>query len=190
MTDNSVLDALINDAELGPSQLSEKQLGDIAVQCNAIMKLEEVIEDLETKVKENKALLLKLSTEMIPETLDELGLSEVTLSDGTKVSLSNFYSCSIKEDKKAAAMNWLRNNDLGDVIKTEVVVPFGKGDVKQAEKTSSEILKKLKLKSTVTYSVHAQTLKKLAREQHEAGKSLPESSFNLYIGRITKLKKV
>lgn len=188
--DTSVLDNIVQEAQARPESLDPSKLGEVAQLANDQLLLELRQLELQQELKEVSKKLQDLSTQAIPEAMDELGLAELKLSDGTVLTLGNFYSCSIKDDAKASAMDWLKGHDHADVIKTEVLVPFQKGDVEAAEKFRQQLEKRYKsVHPSVVYSVHAQTLKKLAREVHEAGDSLPEDYFNLYIGRVSKLKK-
>lgn len=188
--DTSVLDSIVQAAEARPSELDETRLGEVAQLANNQLLLELRKAELEAELREVGQKLQELSTQTLPEALDELGLAELTLTDGTRLTLSPFYSCSVKDGSAASAMDWLKAHDYSDVIKTEVLVPFDKGDVKAAEQLKRRLIKELKEKrATVVYGVHPQTLKRVARELHEAGESLPSDHFNIFIGRVAKLKK-
>ena len=45
--------------------------------------------------------------------MERMNLSTLKLKDGSEVSVKQIYGASIKADKKAEAINWLRENDLG-----------------------------------------------------------------------------
>ena len=116
------------------------------------------------------------------------GLSEFKLADGTKVTVQQFYSASIPKDKVDEAMQWLRDNGHGDLIKNTVSVAFGKG-----EDTLATDLKKYLGANGNSYEdktgVHPQTLRAFAREQIEAGQNLPLDTLGIYIGLKTVIKE-
>jgi hypothetical protein len=59
--------------------------------------LEKEYKDLEEQAKEAKKAFNKVSQEYIPNAMMEVGLSEIKLSDGKKVSFKEDVSCSIKD---------------------------------------------------------------------------------------------
>ena len=61
--------------------------------------------------------------------MSEMGLSELKLQDGSHLKVSTSYKAHITEANKEAAYNWLRNNGLGDIIKNEISVSFGRGEI-------------------------------------------------------------
>lgn len=185
----SELEDFLNEAAEEPSQLDSASLGEVATLANRQLLLELRKQSLTEQLSEVSTELRDLSERLLPESMSELGLSELRLKDGTLLQVLPFYSAKIKAELKAKAMTWLKRHHHADVIKTEVVVPFDKGDVKMAEVLKKELRKAGQKLATVTYSVHAQTLKKLAREVHEAGESLPSELFDVYIGRVSKLSK-
>ena len=54
------------------------------------------------------------------------------LKDGSAIEVKEIYSATIPIDKKEGAFNWLRNNDLGDLIKNEITVSFGRNEDNKA----------------------------------------------------------
>ena len=53
----------------------------------------------------------------IPALMQELGLSDATLEDGTTVTVSEQIFASISEERQAAAFAWLTEHGLGGIIK-------------------------------------------------------------------------
>ena len=108
----------------------------------------------------------------IPEALAECGLSELKLTDGQKISVQTYYSASIPKDKINDALDWLRDNGHGDLIKNTVSIDYGKGE----DNVAADMKQKLHEAGqsfTDKTGVHPQTLKAFAREQTETGKNLP-----------------
>ena len=80
----------------------------------------------EDAVKQKKKDIEHLSGEVIPTMLSEMGLSFLKLQDGSSVEVKTNYSATITQAKKEEAFNWLRENGLGDIIKNEISVSFGR----------------------------------------------------------------
>ena len=155
------------------------------------LKLEELIESMEETVKINKEALRKLSGEVIPEKMAELGMTATEMYDGSKVQVVEDIYVSIPKDpeKSKACYEWLDDNGLGDIIKNQVGMSFGKGEGNKA-KHLEESIKEMGLIPEVKVSVHPSTLKATVKKLHEEGKlSVPDNTFNLFIGQKTKITK-
>ena len=61
-----------------------------------------------------------------------MGLSFLKLQDGSSVEVKTNYSATITQANKEAAFNWLRENGLGDIIKNEISVSFGRNEDNKA----------------------------------------------------------
>ena len=83
------------------------------------------IETSENNLKDLKKEYQRISGEVIPTMMSEMGLAELKLQDGSHLKVSTSYRATITEANKEAAFNWLRNNGLGDIIKNEISVSFG-----------------------------------------------------------------
>ena len=102
---------------------------------NEVQKMESLvseIEGIEDKLKQRKKDLELLSGEIIPTMMSEMGLSQLKLMDGSQIDVKPFYNATITQANKESAYNWLRSNGLGDIIKNEVVVSFGRGEDNKA----------------------------------------------------------
>jgi hypothetical protein len=155
------------------------------------LKLEELISSMEETVKINKEHLRKLSGETIPEKMAELGMTSTTMYDGSKVEVVEDIYVSIPKDpqKSKACYEWLEDNGLGDIIKNQVGISFGKGEGNKAHHLQ-ETIKEMGLIPEVKVSVHPSTLKAIVKKLHEEGKlSVPDNTFSLFIGQKTKITK-
>jgi hypothetical protein len=155
------------------------------------LRLESTIESTEEQLKNYKEQLRKLSGEVIPGKMAELGMTSTTMMDGSKVDVVEDIYVSIPKDpqKSAACYEWLEDNGLGDIIKNSVGISFGKGEGNMA-KHLQETIKEMGLIPEVKVSVHPSTLKATVRKLHEEGKlSVPDNTFSLFIGQKTKIPK-
>ena len=101
-------------------------LSDLTKKAEELLALEKLVDEKQEALKIAKNTLQKVSEEEIPSMLSELGLSEITMNDGSKISTSQYYSTRITPDKQEEAFNWLSNNGHGDIIKNTVTVSFGR----------------------------------------------------------------
>ena len=172
------------------TEIDQSKFKSVAELLREQLKLEELIESMEETVKINKENLRRLSGEIIPEKMAELGMTATEMYDGSKVQVVEDIYVSIPKDpeKSKACYEWLDDNGLGDIIKNQVGMSFGKGEGDKAKALESQI-KEMGLIPEVKVSVHPSTLKATIKKWHEEGKSVPDNTFSLFIGQKTKITK-
>ena len=156
-----------------------------------VVKLQGLEEELLVKEQELKELKRKVelvSAEVIPTIMQEMNISTLKLADGTSVEVKPVYGASIPADKREEAYKWLRENGLGDLIKNEVTVAFGRSEDDKAQQYAVlaqgqgyEPVQKLK--------VEPMTLKALVRERVENGLDMPSDLFNVFTSNRTKITR-
>ena len=158
--------------------------------ADKIKELQAVQKQLEQEdaIKQKKKDIEHLSGEVIPTMLSEMGLSFLKLQDGSSVEVKTNYSATITQANKEAAFNWLRENGLGDIIKNEISVSFGRNEDNKAA-DYAELAKGQGLEPQQKLKVEPMTLKALVRERIEAGKEMPTELFNIYVGNKTTIKR-
>ena len=162
-----------------------KSLSDQVVK---LKQLEDSLIEKEKELKELKRHIDLVSGEVIPTMMQEMNISTLKLADGTSVEVKPVYGASIPADKKEEAYKWLRENGLGDLIKNEITVAFGRSEDNKAQQYAVlaqgqgyEPVQKLK--------VEPMTLKALVRERVEAGLDMPSDLFNLFTSNRTKITR-
>ena len=160
----------------------------LADKIKELQAVEKAIELDEKQIKEKKKHLEYLSGEIIPTMLSEMGLSSLKLQDGSSVEVKTNYSATITQANKEAAFNWLRENGLGDIIKNEISVSFGRNEDNKAA-DYAELAKGQGLEPKQKLKVEPMTLKALVRERIEAGKDMPTELFNVFVGNKTTIKR-
>jgi len=169
-------------------KVSDKQLKTVS----ELAMYQTLIDDRIKKVEEELATLKnqfkQVSQVDLPEALAETGLTEIKLTDGSKITVQQFYNASIPKDRMDEAFKWLRDNNHEDLIKNTVSCDFGRGEDKQA-KVLRETLNVAGISFTDKTGVHPQTLKAFVREQVESGQNLPLDLLGVYIGQKTKIIK-
>ena len=159
--------------------------------ANQVLKLKSMEDDLAKKedaIKKLKKDIEVISGEVIPTMMQEMNLSSLKLEDGSSVEVKPVYGASISPAKKEEAFNWLRNHNLGDLIKNEITVSFGRNEDNKAiayanlaQGQGYQPVQKLK--------VEPMTLKALVRERLESGQEMPTELFNVFAGNRTKITR-
>ena len=170
--------------------LDNVEVTTVADQCVKLKQKEDEIANLEQQLKDKKAEADDISSRVIPELLAEQGLSEIKLADGSKVSVKKEVRCTLpkEEAKREQAQEWLRNEKLGDIIKNNIFVTFGKGEddkAKQLLDLAAANGYEPQQKSDVAWM----TLTALFRERIEAGLDMPSDVFNTWIKDKTKITR-
>ena len=129
-----------------------------------------------------------MSGEVIPTMMAEMGLSHLKLMDGSSVDVKPNYSASITIANRDAAFKWLRDNNLGDIIKNEISVSFGRNEDNKAA-DYAVLAEERGYQPTQKLKVEPMTLKALVRERIENGKELPTELFNVFVGNKTTIKR-
>ena len=160
----------------------------LADQVEKLDNLAKEIEAAEDVLKQRKKNYDYLSSEVIPTMMAEMGLSHLKLMDGSSVDVKPNYSASITIANKDAAFQWLRDNNLGDIIKNEISVSFGSFEDNKAADYAS-LAAERGYQPTQKLKVESMTLKALVRERLENGKEMPTELFNIYVGNKTTIKR-
>jgi len=158
---------------------------------NEVQKMESLvkeIEDIEENLKKRKKDLDVISAEVIPTMMSEMGLSQLKLMDGSMIDVKPFYNATITVANRESAFNWLRQNGLGDIIKNEMVVSFGRGEDNKAAEYA-ELAKSQGLQPAQKLKVEPMTLKALVRQRIEAGEEMPTEIFSIFVGNKTTIKR-
>ena len=150
--------------------------------------LEDEIKVAEESLKQLKKQADTLSGEVIPTMMTEMNISTMKLADGSAIEVKPVYGASIPADKKEEAFNWLRENGLGDLIKNEVTVSFGRNEDNKAAEYAV-LAQGQGFQPTQKLKVEPMTLKALVRERLEAGKEMPSDLFNVFAGSRTKITR-
>ena len=160
----------------------------LADQVERLELCDDRIADIENDLKMMKKKRDHISGEVIPTMMSEMGLAELKLHDGSHLKVSTSYRATITEANKEAAFNWLRENGLGDIIKNEISVSFGRNEDNKAA-DYAELAKGQGFQPTQKMKVEPMTLKALVRERIEAGKEMPTEIFGVFTENKTTIKR-
>ena len=183
----NIQDEMLKDSK---DLLDNIEVTTIAQECVRLKTKEDELVSLEEQVKNKKEEIDEISSRIIPELLAEQGLSAIKLADGSNVSVKKEFRCTLPKDevKREAAYKWLRDQGLGDIIKNNIFVTFGKGEddkAKQLLNLAAENGFDPQQKSDAAWN----TLTALFQERVESGLDMPSDIFNTWIKDKTKITR-
>ena len=183
----NITDEMLKDSK---DLLDNVEVTTIAQECVRLKTKEDELVSLEEQVKNKKEEIDEISSSIIPELLAEQGLSAIKLADGSNVSVKKEFRCTLPKDevKREAAYKWLRDQGLGDIIKNNIFVTFGKGEddkAKQLLNLAAENGFDPQQKSDAAWN----TLTALFQERVESGLDMPSDVFNTWIKDKTKITR-
>lgn len=174
-----------------PSLPDDASISDLNVLVKELCDLRDRIERGEALLSQLKKEEMRLSNEMIPSKMMELGFTEVKLPSGQRVSFKPFYSGKIRPEREPEAFEWLEENGHGGVIKGEVIIPYRRPQRKLVDKLILAIRQYYgnDFEPNIKLGVHHSTLRALFREVIEdEGGTLPPDLFDLFMGNKTTVK--
>jgi hypothetical protein len=170
-------------------KLQDDDLSGLSKLIQRQLDLDSEIENMEETLKDMKREREVLSSETIPTKMQELGINETTMKDGSKVTVKEGFHCRIPKAKEEEALQYLKDNDLGDIIKNMVSTSFGTGEDNMAGDLAGYIESNFGITPDVKKSVHPSTLKATLKKRHEEGLTDPDDLFGIFIRPETKITK-
>ena len=172
-----------------PQQVNEiDNVNSLASYVIQLQSLEDEVKIMEDNLKRKKEAADKISEEVIPEIMEQMKLKTLKLQDGSAIEVKEIYGASIPVANREGAYKWLRDNDLGDLIKNEITVSFGRGEDNKANNYAS-LAESNGYQPSQKMKVEPMTLKALYRERVEKQLDLPSEHFNLFKGNKTKITR-
>jgi len=162
-----------------------KNLSDKVIE---LRNLEDQVVAAENHTKDLKEKAKQLSNFDIPKMMEEMNVKKLKLKDGASIEVKPFYGAHIPPEKQEKAFNWLREHGLGDIIKNDVTVTFGRGEDNKAMAYAT-LARGQGYEPVQKIGIHAQTLKAVVRERTESGQDMPADLFNTFVGNQTKINR-
>ena len=170
------------------SLANTNDMKELSEQVIKLRTMEDKFAAKEEELKKIKNDMDVLSGEVIPTMMTEMNISKFSLSDGAGVEVKPVYGASIPKAREVEAFNWLRNNGLGDLIKNEITVSFGRNEDNKAA-DYAVLAQGHGYQPTQKLKVEPMTLKALVRERIEKGDDMPTDLFNVFAGNRTKITR-
>lgn len=156
--------------------MNDTKLNELSQLAHLLVQAEADIDNAETQLKHLKENARRLREESIPSAMQELELTSVTLSSGEKVKVGLEVYAAIPQASRDEAFDWLTTNGFDGIIKTEVSMNFGRGELQRATQLAQQ-LRAAGHEASLTQNVHPQTLKAFLKEQLGAARPVPLDLF-------------
>jgi len=170
-----------------PDQSTSIDPDKLSTEVEKLQSVKKQIENLESRIKDLKEDEKYFSCVVIPKLMEDMNLSSLKLKDGSELSVKKIYSASIRADKKAEAIHWLRENGLGDIVKNNIIVSFGQNEDNKAVEYAS-LARSNGYEPIQEEKVHPSTLKVVMKEWNDKGHEVPEELFSTFDGNQTHFK--
>jgi hypothetical protein len=142
--------------------------------AETLLSARKIVERLESELSAAKADVQRLEQEDLPDLMQELGLSKFVLNTGETLEVQPDVTCAITEERRVAAHDWLTRHGFGGLIKTEVIVKFGRDEREAAVACANSV------GGEMVERVHPSTLKSFIKEQMAAGTAIPFDVFGVH----------
>ena len=153
-----------------------------------LKSIEDEILNAEESLKKLKEQANQLSMIEIPKMMEDMHITKLKLKDGESIEVKKIYGASIPKEKQEEAFQWLRNNGLGDIIKNDITVTFGRGEDNKAAQYAV-LARGQGFEPVQKIGVNPMTLKALVRERLESGQDVPADLFKPFAGNQTKITR-
>ena len=170
------------------TSINQSGISTVSNLCKQQITLEQRVADLELELKETKRELRKVSEDLLPAALQEHGVTELKMDDGSEISVTPYYSASIAKDRAEEAFQWLTAAGHGSLIKNHVTAAFGRGEDNLAKDLLAE-LEQRGLQTQTKVWVDPMTLKSFVKEQVEKGENLPYDLLGIFVGQRAKIRR-
>lgn len=154
--------------------------------CDTLASVQLRQAEAEAAVADLKAAARRITEEDLPSVMIEMGLTDVTTGSGLRVKLCEEVAAAITEANRPAAHAWLIANGFGGLIKTQVIVEFGRGDVEAAQAFAAAAAEGGHSPLNKE-AVHPATLKSFVKEQMAQGAAIPLDIFGIHPYNVAKI---
>lgn len=141
---------------------------------------------LQLKMDELSQEIERTENDLLPAAMDEIGMAEFKLVDGSKIVVQPITRASIPKGREDAAFAWLRGNNAGSLIKREISLSLGKGLDQKANEVV-HFLREQGFDPKDKEAVAWNTLTAWVKEQLSSGANLPKDLLGIWVGRKAKI---
>lgn len=157
--------------------------------CQKLSDTQKDIQRTEEQLKEKKKVERELSEISIPEAMREAGMDDFKCSEeygGARVKVSDFITARIKASNQEEALQYLRDNGAGHLIKNTISVDFDTNEDTEAQNFVQD-LQARSMNCKQKQGVHTQTLGAYVREEIKNGRYVDLNLLSVYQSKQTKL---
>ena len=169
-----------------PSQVTQTEPEKLSQQIKTLQDIQQEIDNHKSKIKELEDREKHFSQVVIPDMMNAMNLKTMKLKDGSEIEISNKFFASALAAKRPEAYQWLRENGLGNIVKNEITVRFGKDEDNKATQYAT-LARGQGYEPEQKVAVHAGTLRVALEDLHSRGGKIPSEYFSTFAGYQTKI---
>lgn len=177
----------IIDLEADGKAASEDQLAAIVQLAERQLELQEEVNQIELQLKKKAEELKNISQNILPDAMENAGISELKLSNGAKLSLKKDMSIAVPKSRMEDICEWLREQKHDSLILHQLVTEIPKGKDDLAAK-AIKLLAPLKLMIQDTENVNSTSLKALLKDLRAKGSDVDLGFFGAYEYKKAEIK--
>lgn len=174
-------------AFMGVGHNSENELTEVSRLADAQYMAEQKVEQIEEDLKKAKEELRVIAEKKLPEKMELLGLTTFSTRKGVHVKISEKIRASLAVENRPKGFAWLEENGFGGMIKSQVVVPYKRDKLDEANKFVDSLRTEGRV-ANLERKVEPATLTAFVKEQLAQGKELPLEVFGVFRQRIAKVE--
>ena len=164
-----------------PSQVEQTNPEKLSDEIKKLQDIQQEIQNYKDRIKDLEENESYLSEVVIPDMM-----LAMKLKDGSELEIDNKFFATALAPKRAEAYQWLRENGLGNIVKNEITVRFGKDEDNKAQQYAT-LARGQGYEPEQKVSVNAGTLRVALRDLHERGGQIPSEYFSTFAGYRTKI---
>ena len=176
----------INLRDDAPSQVTQTDPQKLSEEIKKLQDIQQEIQNYKDRIKDLEENEKYFSQVVIPDMMNAMNLKTMKLKDGSEIEISNKFFASALAAKRPEAYNWLRENGLGNIVKNEITVRFGRDEDNKAQQYAT-LAKGQGYDPEQKVSVHAGTLRVALEDFHSRGGKIPSEYFSTFAGYQTKI---
>ena len=169
-----------------PSQVTQTEPQKLTDEIKKLQDIQQEIQNYKDRIKDLEENEKYFSQIVIPDMMNAMNLKTMKLKDGSEIEISNKFFANALAAKRAEAYQWLRENGLGNIVKNEITVRFGRDEDNKAQQYAT-LAKGQGYDPEQKVSVHAGTLRVALEDLHSRGGKIPSEYFSTFAGYQTKI---
>jgi len=169
-----------------PSQVTQTDPEKLSEEIKKLQDIQQEIQNFKDRIKDLEDSEKYYSQVIIPDIMNAMNLKTMKLKDGSEIEIDNKFYATALAPKRAEAYQWLRENGLGNIVKNEITVRFGKDEDNKATQYAT-LARGQGYEPEQKVSVNAGTLRVALRDLHERGGQIPSEYFSTFDGYQTKI---
>jgi len=169
-----------------PSQVEQTNPEKLTDEIKKLQDIQQEIQNYKDRIKDLEENEKYLSQVIIPEVMHSMNLKTIKLKDGSELEIDDKFYATALAPKRAEAYQWLRENGLGNIVKNEITVRFGKDEDHKATQYAT-LARGQGYEPEQKVSVHAGTLRVALEDLHTRGGQIPSEYFSIFAGYRTKI---